>query len=359
GGPFYYIEKGLGRRYKAIKSWKWLGKMFAFFGALAGLMGIGTITQINGITSAAGILAKDSDVLFTIGEKNITVAVALTGAVVTILAALVVIGGIKRISSVSEVVVPFMAVAYVILVVVVLICNAAKIPSAVKMVVVTAFDTRPVMGAIAGVALKVAVQKGIGRGIFSNEAGLGSAPIAAAAAKTKDPVRQGLVTMTGTFIDTIVICTMTGLSIVTSGAWDPRVTGEALEGFDVTAYAWRSSLPWSEELSVAILAICLAFFAFTTIIGWDYYSERCMEYLIGGHKKGPLMAFKIVYILAVAVGPYLTVSMVWTTASIFNALMALPNLVALLLLGGVVGKETRAYFKKLKKRETRQKEKVS
>lgn len=349
GGPFYYIEKGLGKQYRKVKSWKWLGKMFAFFGALAGLLGIGTITQINGIASAANILIKDSDVLFTLGEKDITVAVAVTGAAVTILAALVIIGGIKRISSVSEVVVPFMAVAYVLLVLVVLICNASKIPGAVKLVVTSAFNVRPVMGAIAGIALKTAIQKGIGRGIFSNEAGLGSAPIAAAAAKTKDPVRQGLVTMTGTFIDTIIICTMTGLSIVTSGAWDPRTTGEALEGFDVTAYAWRTSLPWSEELSVAILALCLAFFAFTTIIGWDYYSERCMEYLIGGHKKGPLMAFKILYILAVAAGPYLTVSMVWTSASIFNALMALPNLVALLLLGKSIGKETRTYFKKLNK----------
>ena len=345
GGPFYYIERGLGETHKWLPSWKWLGKLFALFGTLAGIMGIGTITQINGITSAADNVFKNSNVLFSVGDKDITLATVICGLVVTVCVALVVIGGIKRISSVSQVIVPFMAIVYVLFSIIILLFNVQKIPAAAVLIVKSAFDVKAVGGAIVGITLKIAMQKGIGRGIFSNEAGLGSAPIAAAAAKTKEPVRQGLVTMTGTFIDTIIICTMTGLSIVITGAWNPEVTGQKLDAFDVTAYAWKTGLPFGNELCVIILSCCLAFFAFTTIIGWDYYSERCLEYLIGGKKKGALMTFRILYIAAVAVGPYLTVAAVWNIADIFNGLMAFPNLVALFLLGGVVGRETRAYFK--------------
>ena len=190
------------------------------------------------------------------------------------------------------------------------------------------------------------MQKGIGRGIFSNEAGLGSAPIAAAAAQTKEPVRQGLVTMTGTFIDTIVICTMTGLSIVVTGANNQYVP-DVFEGVNITTVAWQAGLPWNAEISSFVLMICLAFFAFSTIIGWDYYSERCLEYLTGGN-MGAVKCFRWLYILAVFAGPYLTVSVVWGMADVFNALMAFPNLVALIVLGGVVSKETKDYFKRLK-----------
>ena len=344
GGPFYYIERGI--REVLGGNWKWLGKLFALFGALAGLLGIGTITQINGITESADRLFK-GDTLFDIGENHITLAIIITGAVVTLFAALVILGGIKRIAKVSEVIVPFMAVAYVLFALVILLVNITKIPAAIAIVCKAAFTEEAVGGAASGYLIKTAMQKGIGRGIFSNEAGLGSAPIAAAAAQTKSPVRQGLVTMTGTFIDTIVICTMTGLSIVVTGAWNPNVTGEALEGFAITSWAWEHGLPHVPgTVTLALLSLCLAFFAFTTILGWNYYAERCVEYLIGGHKKGALWAYRILYILAVAIGPYLTVEAVWNIADIFNGLMALPNLVALVLLSGVVSKETKAYFKK-------------
>ena len=345
GGPFYYIERGIREVFGG--NWKWLGKLFALFGALAGLLGIGTITQINGITESADRLFKSATPLFSIGEKDITLAIIITGAVVTFLAALVIIGGIKRIAKVSEVVVPFMAIAYVLFALVILLVNVTKIPDAITVVCKAAFTEKAVGGAATGFLIKIAMQKGIGRGIFSNEAGLGSAPIAAAAAQTKSPVRQGLVTMTGTFIDTIVICTMTGLSIIVTGAWNPNVTGENLEGFAITSWAWEHGLPHVPgTVTLVLLSVCLAFFAFTTILGWDYYAERCVEYLVGGHKKGALWVYRILYILAVAVGPYLTVEAVWGIADIFNGLMALPNLVALVLLSGVVSKETKAYFKK-------------
>ena len=280
GGPFYYIELGLG------KKWKWLAKAFAFFGALAGMMGIGTITQINGITSAAAALfdPEQSAVAFTIGGTSYTWTTVIAGLAVTLFAALVIIGGIKRIAKVSEVIVPFMAATYVLFALIILFVNYQAIPNALKQIVVGAFDPSAVGGAIGGLVLKDIIQKGVGRGIFSNEAGLGSAPIAAASAKTKDPARQGLVTMTGTFIDTIVICTMTGLSIVITGAWNPEVTGEKLQGVDVTTYAWQHGLPFDKNVSAFILMLCLIFFAFTTILGWNYYGERCLEYLSGGKK---------------------------------------------------------------------------
>ncbi len=188
--------------------------------------------------------------------------------------------------------------------------------------------------------IKTAIQKGVARGIFSNEAGLGSAPIAAAAAQTKEPVRQGLVTMTGTFIDTIVICTMTGLSIIISGGWKPEL---GLEGAEITMYAFRTSLPLPAQAGSFLLMMCLTFFAFTTILGWDYYSERCLEYLTGGNMN-IVKVYRWIYIAAVAVGPYLTVKAVWTVADIFNGLMAIPNIIALLALSGVVAKETKDYF---------------
>lgn len=342
GGPFYYIERGIHEVLGG--NWKWLGKLFALFGALAGFLGIGTITQINGITESADRIFK-GNALFTIDGKEITLAIIISGAVVTFAAALVILGGIKRIAKVSEVIVPFMAIAYVFFALIIVFANITKIPAAVAIVCKTAFSGTALGGAIVGWTVKVAMQKGIGRGIFSNEAGLGSAPIAAAAAQTKSPVRQGLVTMTGTFIDTIVICTMTGLSIVLTGAWNPAVTGENLEGFAVTAWAWEHGLPGVPgTVTLVVLSVCLAFFAFTTILGWDYYAERCVEYLVGGHKPVVLWIYRIMYILAVAVGPYLTVAVVWNIADIFNGLMAFPNLVALVILSGVVAKETKAYF---------------
>ena len=336
GGPFYYIERGLGKRFI------WLAKLFAVFGSIAGIMGIGTITQINGITSAVnGLLDPSAEsVAFSIGSNDYTWATVVTGAIVTLSAALVIIGGMRRIAKVSEIVVPFMAGTYILFALIILAVNFRAIPAAVELIFVSAFDPAAVGGAISGLLLKNVIQKGVGRGIFSNEAGLGSAPIAAAGAKTNDPSRQGLVTMTGTFIDTIIVCTMTGLSIVITGAWDPAVTGKALDGVDVTVYAWQRGLPFNETFSTVMLTLCLIFFAFTTILGWNFYGERCLEYLTGG-RRGAVKVYRWLYILAVLIGPYLTVSAVWGIADIFNGLMAFPNLLALFLLAGVVGKETK------------------
>jgi AGCS family alanine or glycine:cation symporter len=336
GGPFYYIENGMGAK------WKWLAKLFAVFGVLAGLLGIGTITQINGITSAANNFFSSGTAL-TIAGNDISWTTVIAGAVVTILAALVIIGGIKRISSVSQIVVPFMAVLYIVFALILVFTNITKVPDAVVAIVRDAFGLDAAAGGALG-AMMVAMQKGVARGIFSNEAGLGSAPIAAAAAQTNDTVRQGLVTMTGTFIDTVIVCTMTGISIVLTGAWDSEL---GFEGVEITTYAFQEGLPFPAKFSAFILMICLVFFAFTTILGWSYYSERCLAYLTGA-KKGVTTAYRWLYIAAVFIGPYLTVSAVWTIADIFNGLMALPNIVALLALSGVMAKESKAYFSKNK-----------
>lgn len=336
GGPFYYIERGMGAR------WKWLAKLFAIFGALAGLMGIGTITQINGITSAANNFfdAEGTHIAFSLFDHDYTWTTVISGLLVTVCVALVIIGGLKRISKVSQVVVPFMAILYVICVLVIIITNITKLPSVLLEIVESAFGMRAAAGGALG-AMMIALQKGVARGIFSNEAGLGSAPIAAAAAQTKEPVRQGLVTMTGTFIDTVVICTMTGLSIVMAGSWaDPN-----LEGVEITTAAFQSGLPIGGQFPVFILMICLVFFAFTTILGWSYYSERCLSYVIGSRKSTTVL-FRWLYIVAVFIGPYLTVEAVWNIADIFNGLMALPNIIALIALSGVIAKDTKAYFKK-------------
>lgn len=340
GGPFYYIEKGMG------KQWRWMAKFFALFGIMAGLLGIGTITQVNGITSAAESFfdPNKANVMFTVGSGDSAVGITLTtivvGLIVTFCVALVVIGGIQRIAKVSEIIVPFMAVVYIACGVLIVLFNLNKVPTALYQIVVGAFNPQAVAGGIVGVTIKTAIQKGVARGIFSNEAGLGSAPIAAAAAQTKEPVRQGLVTMTGTFIDTIVVCTMTGLAIVITGAWEPAL---GLEGVNITMYAFQNALPFPSRVCSFLLMLCLIFFAFTTILGWDYYSERCLEYLSGGNKMA-LKVFRWVYIAAVFIGPYLTVKAVWTLADICNGLMALPNIVALLALSGVVAKETKSYF---------------
>lgn len=338
GGPFYYIEKGMG------KNWKWLAKIFAFFGVCVGLMGIGTFTQVNGIASAVkNFFDPDSQMMVSlplVGDYSI--AVVISSFVLAICVALVVIGGIKRIADVSQIVVPFMSVIYVVFCVALILLNITHIPEAIVVIVKGAFNPQSVTGGIVG-TMFIAMQKGVARGIFSNEAGLGSAPIAAAAAQTKEPVRQGLVSMTGTFIDTIVICTMTGLSIVVTGAWQV----EGIEGVQVTTYAFQNGLPIPPTVSAFVLMICLIFFAFTTILGWDYYSERCLEYLSNRNMK-VVKAYRWLYILAVFIGPYMTLSAVWTIADIFNGLMALPNMIALIVLSGVVVKETKDYFERHK-----------
>ena len=322
GGPFYYIENGMG------KKWTWLAKIFAFFGMGVGLFGIGTFTQVNGITSAVGNFFDPNaqNVIHLLG-RDYTLAVVISGLILTVCVGLVVIGGLKRIAKVSEIIVPFMAVIYIAISLLLLILNANKIPAAIVEIVSSAFGMRAAAGGALG-AIIVAMQKGIARGIFSNEAGLGSAPIAAAAAQTKEPARQGL-------------GTMTGLSIVLTGSWNI-----GLEGVAVTTNAFQQGLPFAPQISAFLLMMCLVFFAFTTILGWDYYSERCLAYLSGSNKTA-LKIFRWLYIAAVFIGPYFTVSAVWVIADIFNALMAIPNLIALLSLSGVVVAETQSYLKRM------------
>lgn len=338
GGPFYYIENGMGSK------WKWLAKLFAIFGLLAGLMGIGTITQINGIASAANNFF-DPEKIHTISlfGMHYTWTQIITGILITVFVALIVIGGIKRIASVSEIIVPLMVVIYIGCCILILVTHITEIPAAFVKIVESAFGVRAAAGGVLG-AVFASMQSGIARGIFSNEAGLGSAPIAAAAARTNEPARQGLVTMTGTFIDTIIVCTMTGLTIVISGCLE---TNPELQGVEITNAAFQYGLPFPAKASSFILMICLVFFAFTTILGWNYYSERCLSYLTNSNKTATIV-FRWLYIIAVFAGPYLAVEAVWNLADIFNGLMALPNIIALLALSGVVAAETKQYLKKLK-----------
>ena len=342
GGPFYYIENGMGHK------WKWLAKVFSFFGACVGLFGIGTFTQVNGIASAVqSFFDPNKEDTVSILGTDYSIAIVITAFALAICVGLVVIGGIKRISSVSQVIVPFMAILYIVTVLVLIVTNIEKLPGALATIVEYAFGVKAVAGGVLS-SIAISMQKGIARGIFSNEAGLGSAPIAAAAAKTKEPVRQGLVTMTGTFIDTIIVCTLTGLSIVMMGSY--KVVG--LEGVQVTTHAFQNGLSFlPAEVSSFILMICLVFFAFTTILGWDYYGERCLEYL-SNKSKTAVQVYRWLYILAVFIGPYMTVKAVWTIADIFNGLMAIPNIIALFTLSGVVAKETKEHFEK-KKQESK------
>ena len=319
-------------------------------GALAGLLGIGTITQVNSISSAIKNLfdPESKSIAFTVGENSYSWAVVIGGALVALATAFVVIGGIKKISSVATVMVPFMAVLYAIAVFTVLGCNVAKIPAALWQIIEGAFNPAAVTGGVVG-SIMVAVQSGVARGIFSNESGLGSAPIATASAKTNDAVRQGLVTMTGTFWDTIVICTLTGLAVIIGGSWSPEL---GLSGVDITIHAFTTTLPFAEVVSKAILTLCLIFFAFTTILGWDFYGEKCLDYLSHGNKIARYI-YRFLYIAAVLIAPYLTVAAVWNLADIFNGLMALPNIIALLALSAVIARETNAY--KVPKKEKKKK----
>lgn len=313
GGPMYYIEKGVGN--------KFLANMFAFFGIAVALLGIGTFGQVNSISKAALI--------------SFNIPIWFTAIIITILVTLVTLGGIKRISNVAEKIVPTMAILYIIGALLVLICNFKAIPSAITLIIKSAFNPSAVLGGTTGITISLAIQMGIGRGVFSNEAGLGSAPIAAAAAKTKYPVKQGLISMTGTFIDTIIICTMTGLAIVLTGSFN-----SGLEGAAMTTFAFENGLPFA-IIGKYIVNIGLIFFAFTTIIGWNYYGERCIQYLIG--IKG-IKFYKIIFIALVGVGPFLSLNLVFIIADIVNGLMALPNLIGLIKLRNIVISETNNFF---------------
>ena len=316
GGPMYYIEKGVGN--------KFLANMFAFFGIAVALLGIGTFGQVNSISKAALI--------------SFNIPIWFTAIIITILVTLVTLGGIKRISNVAEKIVPTMAILYILGALLVLICNFKAIPSAITLIIKSAFNPSAVLGGTTGITISLAIQMGIGRGVFSNEAGLGSAPIAAAAAKTKYPVKQGLISMTGTFIDTIIICTMTGLAIVLTGSFN-----SGLEGAAMTTFAFENGLPFA-IIGKYIVNIGLIFFAFTTIIGWNYYGERCIQYLIG--IKG-IKFYKIIFIALVGVGPFLSLNLVFIIADIVNGLMALPNLIGLIKLRNIVISETNNFFENI------------
>ncbi len=328
GGPFMYIEYGLGHR------WRWLARWFAVCGVLAGVLGIGTLVQSNSITEALENFfdPEKQSVAISLAGQDYTWTMVVGSVLVTALAAMVLLGGIQRIAGVSQVVVPVMAVLYTGIALTVIVVNSHRLPQVLSLVVRGAFSPEAVYGAAGGITLKTVMQVGIGRGVFSNEAGLGSTPIACAAAKSNDPVRQGLVSMTGTLIDTVFMCTVTGLSILVTDAW----CQPGLEGVEVTDYAWRSGLPWlSPRLVSLLLTVCLVFFAFTTILGWNYYCERCLEYLVGGQRTA-MTFMRWCYIGAVFLGPYFTVADAWSAANIFNGLMAFPNLFALLALSGQV-----------------------
>ncbi len=314
GGPMYYIRNGLG------KKWAWLGVLFAIFAAVAAF-GIGNTVQANSV----------ADVL----ESNFQLPHWATGLILMVLVGLVLIGGIKRIGQVASALVPFMAIAYVLVGLVVLAINANQLPGAIAMVFTHAFSPVAAEGGFAGAAVWAAIRFGVARGIFSNEAGLGSAPIAHAAAQTKSPINQGMVAMLGTFIDTIIVCSITGLVIISSGAWTSGETGAAL-----TSLAFETGLPGFGNY---VVAISLAIFAFTTIIGWSFYGERCIEFLFG---VKAIVPYRVVWILAIPVGATINLGLIWLIADTLNAMMALPNLVALLLLSPVVFKLTREHFEK-------------
>lgn len=332
GGPYAYIEMGMGNRHK------WLAKAFAIFGALAGLMGIGTMTQMNSITeSVVSVFDPNHTNLIKIFGMEITVAGLVSGIIVTVLSAFAVIGGISRISKMSVVLVPFMAIGYLIACLLIIIFNLHLVPEALAKILTSAFSFKASVGGIAGMGIISAMRQGVSKGIFSNEAGLGSAPIAISSAQTNDPIKSGLVSMASTFIDTMVLCLTIGLGIVMMSTY------EDYEGINITIKAFEKGLNISNLASAIIVMCSIATFAFTTIIGWNVYGEKCMAYLFH-NKKIAVVVYRILYIIFVGITPFLSLKIVWTSASIFNGLMALPNLIALLCLSGVIAKETQNYF---------------
>ena len=317
GGPMYYIKNGMGEKYK------WLGTLFAFFGVLVAYFGIGTFAQVNSIVDITKM---------TIGLDPVW-----TGAILTIFVAAITIGGLQSIAAAASRIVPAMAFIYFLSTIGVLLVFADKVPAAVSMIFESAFTTTAATGGFLGATVMMAMRNGVARGVFSNESGLGSAPIVVAAAKTKWPAEQGLISMTGTFIDTIIICTLTGLTLVVTGVWCGMENGAAL-----TNAAFTSAFP---VFGGYMLLIGLVLFAFTTILGWNYYGERCMIYLVG--TKG-VLPYRLVFILLIASGAFLKLEAIWILADIVNGLMAIPNLIALLFLSGICVRETKKYMDHLK-----------
>ncbi|WP_462383520.1 alanine/glycine:cation symporter family protein [Pseudomonas sp. Marseille-QA0892] len=312
GGPMYAIKNGLGAK------WAWLGVLFAIFGGLAGF-GIGNMVQVNSMAHAL--------------NTTFHIPMWVTGVVAMVLVGMVILGGIKRIGKVAARLVPIMCVAYVVSALVVLVVNAAAIPAAIALIFEHAFSPAAATGGFAGAAVMAAIRFGVARGIFSNEAGLGTAGIAQAAGTTNSPVSSGLIGMLGTFIDTLIICTMTGLAIICSGVWTSGESGAAL-----SAAAFETAMP---GIGGPILSVALVVFAFTTILGWSYYGERCWEFLVGTKS---IMPFRIIWVLAIPFGAIAQLDFAWLLADTLNGLMAIPNLIALLMLSPVVVKLTKEYF---------------
>lgn len=318
GGPMHYITLGMGQK------WKPLAIFFAISGVLVALLGMGTFSQVNSIASSM--------------SASFGLAPQLVSIVTAISIAFFIFGGIEKISDVSTKIVPFMAILYILASLIVLVVHWNELLPTLGLVLKSAFSPAAAVGGFVGATVKEAIQRGIARGVFSNESGLGSAPIAAAAAKSDNPVEQGLISMTGTFIDTIIICTLTGLTILVTGQWSV----EGLEGAPLTQAAFATV--FGNTGSIA-LTISLVLFAFTTILGWSYYGERCIEFLFGTKS---ILPYRLVFVTMVALGGFLKLDLIWTIADIVNGLMALPNLIALLALSPVIIKETRQYFAKKK-----------
>ena len=311
GGPMYYISKGLG--------WRWLGSLFALFAAIAAF-GIGNMTQSNSV----------ADVM----NSTFNVPTWVTGLVLAIFTALVIIGGIKSIGRATSFIVPVMIVFYMMGAIMVLLYNISAIPEIIRLVFTHAFTPTAAAGGFSGTAVRTAIQMGVARGVFSNESGLGSAGIAAAAAQTKDPVTQALVSMTQTFIDTLVVCSLTGFAIIGTGVW---MTGET--GAPLTAAAFAKGLPG--DSGGIIVALGLVLFAYSTVLGWSYYGERSIVYLLGDRA---IMPYRFLFCIFIGVGAVIKLDLVWTVSDLMNGLMAVPNLIGLIGLSGVVAAETRRYF---------------
>lgn len=319
GGPMYYIKNGLGEK------WRWLALLFAFFGTIAAF-GIGNTVQANSV----------AHVVFA----NLSIPSWATGIVLAVFTALVLIGGVKRIGTIAGKLVPFMAIAYVLSALFIIAIEFHRVPTVLAVIVSDAFTGTAAAGGFAGATIMYAIRYGVERGVFSNEAGLGSAPIAHAAAKTSDPVRQGMIGMLGTFIDTIVICTMTALVILLTMGWasvDPE-TGKQITGAALTSQAFGNGLP---VIGQYIVTFGIILFAYTTLLGWSYYGERCAEYLFGEKIIG---VYRVLWIALIPVGAMAELKPLWLLAGIMNGFMAIPNLIALLLLSSVVFNITKKYF---------------
>lgn len=313
GGPMYYIKNGLG------KNWKWLAFLFALFGTIAAF-GIGNMVQSNSVADAL--------------QSNYAIKPLYTGIALAVLVGLVILGGVKRLGQVAGVLVPTMAIAYIVGSLIIIFTHFGLAVEALLLIFNSAFSGTAATGGFAGAAVWAAIRFGVARGVFSNEAGLGSAPIAHAAAQTNDPVRQGMIAMLGTFIDTIIICTMTALVILISGAWTSGETGASL-----------STLAYGQGIAFGnhVVAIGLAVFAFTTLLGWSYYGERCAEFIFGTKS---IMPYKILWLLAILTGSLVKIDFVWLLADVMNGFMAIPNLIALILLSPIIFKITKTHFSK-------------